>query len=106
MTVPPVEWNDDGSSTFTLVGTEADVQAAVEEVPEGIPVDVERVGGRSVRPESVRDELSDRQRETVETAVSAGYYDTPATRRPGRSRRRWRVRARPPRSTSSGRRRR
>lgn len=77
MTVPPVEWNDDGSSTFTLVGTETDIQAAVEEVPEGVPVDVERVGGRSVRPEGVRDELSDRQREAVETAVSAGYYDTP-----------------------------
>lgn len=77
MTIPPVEWNDDGSSTFTLVGTEEDVQAAIEEVPESIPVDVERVGGRSVHPESVRGELSDRQRETVEAAVTVGYYDTP-----------------------------
>jgi hypothetical protein len=77
MTIPPVEWNDDGSSTFTLVGTEADIQAAVEEVPETVPVHVERVGGRSVRPESVVGELSDRQREAVETAVSVGYYDTP-----------------------------
>ena len=77
MTIPPVEWNDDGSSTFVLVGTEADIQAAVEEVPTGVPVDVERVGGQSVRPESVRDGLSDRQREAVETAVSVGYYDTP-----------------------------
>ena len=77
MTVPPVEWNADGSSTFTLVGTEEDIQAAVDGVPEDVPVDVERVGGTSVRPEDVRGALSDRQRETVETAAAVGYYDTP-----------------------------
>lgn len=77
MTIPPVEWNDDGSSTFTLIGTEEDIQAAVEGVPRDIPVDVERVGGTSVRPESILGELSDRQSETVETAVDSGYYDTP-----------------------------
>ncbi|QLD90346.1 helix-turn-helix domain-containing protein [Natronomonas salina] len=77
MTVPPVEWNADGSSTFVLVGTEADIQAAIEGVPEDIPVDVERVGGTAVRPESVRGALSNRQRETLETAVSEGYYETP-----------------------------
>jgi hypothetical protein len=77
LTVPPVEWNDDGSSTFVLVGTDADIQSAVDGVPEDVPVVVERVGGTSVRPESVRGTLSDRQYETVETAVAAGYYDTP-----------------------------
>jgi len=77
LTVPPVQWNDDGSSTFALIGTEGDIQAAVDGVPEGIPVDVERVGGTDVRPESVRGDLSDRQRETVETALEVGYYDTP-----------------------------
>ena len=77
MTIPPVEWNDDGSSTFALVGTDEDIQAAVDGVPNDVPVDVERVGGSSVHPESVRGELSDRQRETVEAAVGVGYYDTP-----------------------------
>ncbi len=77
MTIPPVEWNADGSSTFTFVGTEEDVQAAVDGVPKNVPVDIERVGGASVRPDGVRGELSDRQRETAETAAAVGYYDTP-----------------------------
>ncbi|MFC7137033.1 helix-turn-helix domain-containing protein [Halobaculum litoreum] len=77
MTVPPVEWNDDGSSTVTLVGTEADVQAAVAAVPGDIRVDVERVGrGRIDRPDA-GDALTDRQREALATAVDLGYYDTP-----------------------------
>ena len=37
ITVPPVDCHGDGSSTFTIVGTDADIQAAVDEVPEHEP---------------------------------------------------------------------
>lgn len=77
MTVPPVAWNDDGSSTFTMVGTESDVQAAVEGVPEGVRVDVERVGGETVDDGAAVGRLTARQREAVRAALDAGYYAVP-----------------------------
>lgn len=77
MTIPPVEWNADGSSTFTLVGTEEDIQDAVNGVPDAVTVDIEQVGGSAVHRETVRGALSDRQRETVTAAVAVGYYDIP-----------------------------
>ena len=77
MTIPPAKWNADGSHTLTLVGTEADIQAAVSEAPDGVTIDIESVGGRKVAPTSVVNELSSRQREAVSTAVELGYYDIP-----------------------------
>lgn len=77
LTVPPILCHDDGSSTFTLVGTEADIQAAVDGVPAGVAVTVEQVGGERVTPDSAVGQLSARQRETVETAIAVGYYAVP-----------------------------
>ncbi len=34
LTIPPIQCHDDGSSTFTLVGTDGAIQAAIEGVPE------------------------------------------------------------------------
>lgn len=79
LTVPPVEWGSDGSSTFTIVGTDRDVQAAVEGVPDAVDVDVERVGGRRVTSGDARGALSSRQREAVEAALRLGYYEVPRT---------------------------
>lgn len=77
VTVPPVVCHDDGSSTFTLVGTESDVQAAVDGVPEGASVTVERVGGTRVAPDSAVELLSARQREALAAAAALDYYDQP-----------------------------
>lgn len=77
LTVPPVTWNRDGTSSFTLVGPEADIQAAVDGVPEAVDVTVESVGGTAVTAEGVVGRLSPRQRETVEIALDVGYYDVP-----------------------------
>ncbi|WP_254763564.1 helix-turn-helix domain-containing protein [Natrinema marinum] len=79
MTVPPIECNDDGTNTFSIVGTEADIQAAVDGVPDGVGVTVERVGGKRVAADSVVGRLSERQREAVATALELGYYDVPRT---------------------------
>lgn len=75
--VPPIQCNEDGSATFTVLGTETDIQAAIANVPEGIGVDIAAVGGRKVAEDSVVGRLSDRQREAVETAIALGYYDVP-----------------------------
>ncbi|RKD98320.1 helix-turn-helix domain-containing protein [Halopiger aswanensis] len=77
LTVPPIECNDDGSNTFTIVGSDADIQAAVEGVPAGVDVTVEAVGGDGVAPERALDRLAPRQREAIETALEIGYYDAP-----------------------------
>ncbi|WP_436923026.1 helix-turn-helix domain-containing protein [Halosimplex amylolyticum] len=76
LTVPPIECHDDGSSTFTIVGTAADVQAAVDGLPPGSSVTVERVGGTRVTPDDALGRLSARQREALATAAALGYYDT------------------------------
>lgn len=77
MTVPPAEWNPDGTYTFTVVGRDADVQAAVDEIPAGARVDVESVGGTTVATDGVIDRLSDRQRQAIRAAIDLGYYDSP-----------------------------
>lgn len=76
LTVPPIECHDDGRSTFTIIGTAADVQAAVDGVPPGTSVTVERVGGTRVTPDDAMGRLSARQREALATAAALGYYDT------------------------------
>lgn len=77
MTVPPAEWNADGSYTFTIVGRDADVQTAVDSVPAAVRVDVESVGGTKVTADNVVDRLSARQRDAVRAAIELGYYELP-----------------------------
>jgi hypothetical protein len=77
LTVPPVEYGDDGSSTFTLVGSTEEVQAAVERVPDAARVEVEAVGGRDVAPDGPLAKLTERQREALAAAHDRGYYEVP-----------------------------
>ncbi|TYT63548.1 helix-turn-helix domain-containing protein [Natrialba swarupiae] len=84
MTIPPAEWNPDGTYTFTVVGSDGDVQTAVTnaqstvaDIPDDITVEIDSVGGTRVAPDTVVDRLSERQREAVESAIELGYYDTP-----------------------------
>lgn len=77
LTVPPVVCHDDGSSTFTLVGTDTDIQEAVEGPPPGVDITIQRVGGERVTPDSAVSHLSARQREAVEAAIATGYYAVP-----------------------------
>jgi hypothetical protein len=77
LTVPPISCHDDGSSTFTLVGTESAIQDAVEGVPDGVSVTVEAVGAGRVAPDDVLDGLSPKQRAAVRAALRVGYYDVP-----------------------------
>lgn len=77
MTIPPAEWNADGSYTFTIVGRDTDIQASVDSIPAGARVEIESVGGKQVRMDSIIDKLTDRQQETVQAAIESGYYDMP-----------------------------
>jgi predicted DNA binding protein len=76
MLVPPLDY-DDGNITCRIVGTSAELQQALAEVPDGLETSVERVGEFDSPPAEPRADLTDRQREVVETAVAVGYYRVP-----------------------------
>jgi predicted DNA binding protein len=71
----PVEYRD-GSARLTLIGTSTDLQAAVDDLPSGIKVEIERVG-EYTDYEAITSVLSDRQREAVKVGLALGYYDVP-----------------------------
>lgn len=75
----PLEHTDNGGVRFEVVGEAKALQTCVEAVPEGIRMEVERVGGTVTEPETVASVLSERQREAVEAAIATGYYDVPRT---------------------------
>ncbi len=75
--VPPIEFGSDGTSTFSLFGTSAEIQAAIEGVPDPIEIEVHEVGGMKGAPEVTAATLSDRQREAIEAALALGYYEIP-----------------------------
>jgi predicted DNA binding protein len=77
MTVPPATWNADGSFTFTLVGRDADIQTAIERLPETVRVEIDSVGGTQVSAERIRHRLTERQRTAVQTGLELGYYNRP-----------------------------
>lgn len=77
LTVPPIACHDDGSSTFTIIGTETAIQDAVDGVPNDVDVLVEAVGTGPVAPNNVAEGLSPKQRRAVEVAVRVGYYEVP-----------------------------
>ena len=72
--VPPYEFLPDRTMRTTVVGTPADLQAVVEDVPAGMTVEVLRVGDHAGGPIAA---LTDRQREAVRIAWEVGFYDVP-----------------------------
>jgi predicted DNA binding protein len=77
--VPPVEYDPDGTVAFSIFGPDAEIQAAIEAVPDPVEVSIEAVGGLAATPATVDAGLTERQREAVETAIELGYYDVPRT---------------------------
>lgn len=74
VTVPPVEFRADRTMRFTVIGHPDRLQDAIDALPDGMRVDVERVG--EYRAGGVGT-LTDRQREAVRAAREAGYYEVP-----------------------------
>lgn len=79
VTVPPVEYHEDGTVTLAMFGPGEVIQNAIETVPDPITVTVEEISGLQALPQTVASSLTDRQREAVEAAVAVGYYDVPRT---------------------------
>lgn len=68
---------DDGGATLSLVGPHEAISGQLSEYEDvGVSPTLERIGGYEGSTDLL-DELTDRQREVLETAWQMGYYDVP-----------------------------
>lgn len=77
--IPPIEYRDDGSVHYTIVGSSEDLHAAVDAVPSDIHVTIEQVGDYDQNPLTPTSILTERQREALQLGIDVGYYDVPRT---------------------------
>lgn len=73
----PLRLNEDGSVTGTFYGDEATFDEAMDLIPATVEVEIEHIRDVTGADRSVFDRLTDRQREVLDVAVAAGYYDDP-----------------------------
>ena len=78
LTLPPIEFAEDGETRMEVVGRPADVQGVVDGFPEGFEVRIDRVGSYEHGLDGAT-LLTDRQREAVAVALELGYYEVPRT---------------------------
>ncbi|WP_135827346.1 helix-turn-helix domain-containing protein [Halorussus halobius] len=67
----------DGRSHGHVVGDPGPLQDVIDETPDGIDVQIERIGRFPSDADAPSSRLSDRQREVLETALRMGYYERP-----------------------------
>lgn len=72
----PMEFVEDGVRA-TVIGEQSTLREALDDIPEGVDVDVRRVGEYSPQDDRVLANLTDRQREVLRVAARLGYYDVP-----------------------------
>lgn len=75
--IPPISYNQDGTTDATVVGTPSDIDAMIDRLPDAIDIEVLSVGEYRTRAGPASERLTDRQREAVEVALACGYYDSP-----------------------------
>lgn len=73
----PFECVEGGGYRVTLVGDEASLQRAADHAPAGIHLDLEELGRYTPMHDRLTSLLTDRQREILDEAVGAGYYEEP-----------------------------
>lgn len=75
--IPPVDLEKSCSFVFRIIGHSEDLQRAVEDAGERLPLDIEQVGNYNQPDERITASLTSRQIEAVEAAISTGYYTIP-----------------------------
>ena len=73
----PIEYTAEGGRRITLVGREADFAEALSEPPDEVEVELVSTGEYRPDAEDLFADLTDRQREVLETAIRLGYYENP-----------------------------
>ncbi|QLH76691.1 helix-turn-helix domain-containing protein [Halosimplex rubrum] len=73
----PIESEPDGATVVTLVGDASAFAGAFDGIPEEVSVEVVETGEYDPGVRQLFGRLTARQREVLETAVRAGYYENP-----------------------------
>lgn len=73
----PVEITEDGAQRITLVGDRDAFASAEPEPPDGTQIEIVEMGEYMPEAKRLFDVLTERQQETLRTAVDVGYYRTP-----------------------------
>lgn len=73
----PIEYGPDGSIRVSVIGQDDVVQQAIDHVPEGIRLELEQLSDYDPELRELSSLLTDRQREILDAAVEAGYYEVP-----------------------------
>lgn len=76
--VPPIDFLGNGTARLTMLGEPTAFEAALDMVPDGVHVDIDRIGEYDRYEEAFDPGVTDRQYEAVVTALEAGYYDVPS----------------------------
>jgi DNA-binding CsgD family transcriptional regulator len=73
----PIEYGPEGGFRVALIGQEETVRRAIEDVPDGIRVELEQLSDYDPELRELSSLLTDRQREILNTAADLGYYEVP-----------------------------
>lgn len=77
ITVPPIEFHDDGTAAFTVIGEPGALQQTIDDLPDAMDAQVDRIGEYTRRQEAFDPGLTERQFEAVQAGVEVGYYASP-----------------------------
>lgn len=72
--VPPIEFRSDQTMRMTVVGHPGDLKAISGSIPEGISIDILKVGDGVIPAET---SISERQQDALRVAWDLGYFDVP-----------------------------
>lgn len=73
----PIECRPGGALRVTLIGEQAALSRATEQVPPEVGLQLEGTGEYDPRTDELSTLLTDRQREVLTVAVDTGYYEEP-----------------------------
>ncbi|UPM42596.1 helix-turn-helix domain-containing protein [Halocatena salina] len=75
--VPPIDFLGDGTAKLTVLGEPAALSSVLDVVPDGVHVDVDRIGEYDRHDGVFEPDVTDRQYEALVTAFETGYYELP-----------------------------
>ena len=73
----PIEYGPDGGLKVAVIGREETVRRAIEDIPEGIRVELEQLSDYDPELRELSSLLTDRQQALLDTATDLGYYEVP-----------------------------
>lgn len=73
----PIECLPDGSLRVDVLGDQATLNAALDDVPDALSVELETIREYTPQERSLYATLTARQQEILDTALRLGYYDVP-----------------------------